>query len=516
MCLLPRITISIFLVLFFATPSDLYAVPNSVSSPVSGPIVFGPQQANTWAFNQHGGTHYAGIGGTNDNNAWDINFGFAGDDECSDGTQATCKTVYAIEDGCIHDADGWGGDTYGQLLLNHTTNGEEWSSGYLHMINKTIGPCVSKGDAIGLISNTSPDNISDHLHFAIYDSHGQLNMTSVDVTITAEDYNNEPDIDVYAFSIKPDPVCVSKEGNNFYASSRVKNNSSNSITIDNMSIAIHLKSGAFYKDCWLKGTATTIEGSGTFATGKHSCQIPLRGEFEAVAKLFIDNEWRHMASKSFRVLSETECQNKVNIQPTISLLLGNRNAASGTVISAGQVWMDRNLGTSLVGNSSTDSAAYGDLYQWGRLSDGHEKRSSPTTSINSSTNIPGHDSFILESSSPIDWRVPQNDSLWQGVSGTNNPCPSGFRLPTATELNIERTSWRSNDSAGAFESPLKLVMAGNRIFLNGALFNAGSVGYYWSSTVSGSSNSYLNVTTSDANMYSNFRAYGYSVRCIKD
>ena len=54
--------------------------------------------------------------------------------------------------------------------------------------------------------------------------------------------------------------------------------------------------------------------------------------------------------------------------------------AEGTVTSAGgQVWMNRNLGASRVAVSSTDTAAYGDLYQWGRLDDGHESRTSLTT-----------------------------------------------------------------------------------------------------------------------------------------
>lgn len=44
-----------------------------------------------------------------------------------------------------------------------------------------------------------------------------------------------------------------------------------------------------------------------------------------------------------------------------------------TVTSAGQVWMDRNLGASRVAISSADSLAYGDLYQWGRGTDGHEQ-----------------------------------------------------------------------------------------------------------------------------------------------
>ena len=38
-----------------------------------------------------------------------------------------------------------------------------------------------------------------------------------------------------------------------------------------------------------------------------------------------------------------------------------------TVTSAtGKVWMDRNLGAGRVATSSTDTEAYGDLYQWGR------------------------------------------------------------------------------------------------------------------------------------------------------
>ncbi|WP_446008965.1 hypothetical protein [Candidatus Electrothrix sp.] len=50
-----------------------------------------------------------------------------------------------------------------------------------------------------------------------------------------------------------------------------------------------------------------------------------------------------------------------------------------TVTSAtGKVWMDRNLGASQVATLFDDTAAYGDLYQWGRPTDGHEQRDSGT------------------------------------------------------------------------------------------------------------------------------------------
>ena len=188
----------------------------------------------------------------------------------------------------------------------------------------------------------------------------------------------------------------------------------------------------------------------------------------------------------------------------------------GTVTSEGQVWMDRNLGALRVAGSRSDSLAYGWLYQWGRLADGHESRTSPTTSTTSSTDVPGHGYFITTNATPFDWRDPQNDNLWQGVSGINNPCPAGFRLPTETELNIERLSWASNDSAGAFASPLKLVVAGDRFHLNGALSVVGSGGSYWSSTVDGVGARHLLFDSGGAIMTVNLRARGFSVRCLQD
>ncbi|MDG1516992.1 MAG: hypothetical protein P8Q42_03105, partial [Flavobacteriales bacterium] len=102
--------------------------------------------------------------------------------------------------------------------------------------------------------------------------------------------------------------------------------------------------------------------------------------------------------------------------------------------STGLTWMDRNLGAQRVALSSTDDKAYGDLYQWGRSADGHQCRTSSTTATNASDETPGDALFIYETSSPYDWLTTQNDNLWQGVDGTNNPCPGGYRLPTETEL----------------------------------------------------------------------------------
>ncbi len=182
----------------------------------------------------------------------------------------------------------------------------------------------------------------------------------------------------------------------------------------------------------------------------------------------------------------------------------------------GKIWMDRNLGAFSQATSSSDVNSYGDLYQWGRRADLHQCRISQTTITLSTGDKPEHGSFILSPNSPYDWRTSQNDNLWQGVNGVNNPCPSGYRLPTETELNAERTSWSMNNSAGAIASPLKLPMAGFRLGSTGLLKNVSTNGVYWSSTIIGTNSQYLGFNTSSASMATSARTLGYSVRCIKD
>ena len=182
----------------------------------------------------------------------------------------------------------------------------------------------------------------------------------------------------------------------------------------------------------------------------------------------------------------------------------------------GRVWMDRNLGASRAATSMTDPLAYGDLYQWGRAADGHQRRNSPTTSTLSSSDLPGHSNFIVTSRSSLDWRSPQNNNLWQGVNGINNPCPSGYRIATDAEWEVERQSWSNSTPAGAFRSPLKLPMAGIRDLGSGSLLFVDSNGFYWSSTISGSNARSLTFNSSDAFILSYARASGYSVRCLKN
>ena len=187
--------------------------------------------------------------------------------------------------------------------------------------------------------------------------------------------------------------------------------------------------------------------------------------------------------------------------------------------ATGRIWMDRNLGASQVATSITDNAAYGDLYQWGRGTDGHQCRNSATTSTLSCSDQPVNGNFILAPNSPNDWRNPQNTNLWQGVNGINNPCPTGFRIPTEAEFTAEYLSWTIGQ--GPFNSPLKLTMGGGRTSSNGNFQAVDGNGYYWTSTIDNSFG--LNLpryfgfyTTTTGSMNSSQQAFGLSVRCIKD
>ena len=194
----------------------------------------------------------------------------------------------------------------------------------------------------------------------------------------------------------------------------------------------------------------------------------------------------------------------------------------GTVVGPdGECWLDRNLGAAQVATSSSDSASYGYYYQWGRPTDGHQISSSGTTTTNATSDIPGHANFIKESSSPYDWRVPQSPNeatLWAGENGgSNNPCPSGWHVPTQSEWVTVAGYFSPQTSVGAFNSTLKLSLAGYRYRFDASLVNQGSLGYFWSGSPSGSDASFLGFDSGGVFPADSVgRAYGFSVRCVKD
>ncbi|MCP4237920.1 MAG: VWA domain-containing protein, partial [Aestuariibacter sp.] len=191
------------------------------------------------------------------------------------------------------------------------------------------------------------------------------------------------------------------------------------------------------------------------------------------------------------------------------------------VTDAGYTWMDRNLGASQQPTFWHDPDAWGDLYQWGRCADGHQLRTSSTTSTNATTAEPSQGNawdglFIIEPNSPYDWLATQDDNLWQGVNGTNNPCPAGYRLPTEAEFTVLRTSWPGTTINDAYNSALKMPTAGQRYSNDGGIGWMGEEGYYWSSTVNGTRSQIFLIDLRFNFTYPRYRADGFSVRCLKD
>lgn len=160
----------------------------------------------------------------------------------------------------------------------------------------------------------------------------------------------------------------------------------------------------------------------------------------------------------------------------------------------GRVWLDRNLGADKVCDGFADTGCYGDLFEFGRGYDGHQKRNSPATHERK-TALQGNDNrFVIAGNSrPLDWMVAGvDDDLQIRIAFLRNSvgegiCPSGFRVPTVDEFSAET---RDNEMGDPFPSEhieghfLRMPLAGyrNSQSTSGLIMETGSRGSYWTST----------------------------------
>jgi uncharacterized protein (TIGR02145 family) len=189
----------------------------------------------------------------------------------------------------------------------------------------------------------------------------------------------------------------------------------------------------------------------------------------------------------------------------------------------GKSWCAANLGAFSIATSSTDSNSYGFLYQWGRGTDGHQFRNSniPTTTNQSSSDNPGNGAFIKAGSSTNgNWRDPTNNSLWAGVSGTNNPCPSGWRIPTKTEwYAFQINNWGNGQNriseSSAIGSVLKLPSSQARSRIDATVSSGNNHMYWMNNSTTGGAWS-INFYSGGWGEGSGTEAYGAAVRCIQN
>jgi uncharacterized protein (TIGR02145 family) len=184
-----------------------------------------------------------------------------------------------------------------------------------------------------------------------------------------------------------------------------------------------------------------------------------------------------------------------------------------TVSVVNLTWVQANLGALNVASSESDGNSYGWYYQWGKPTDGHQFINSPVTSTLSYSDNPNPGVFYSNGSY---WQSTTNTNLWNGVNGVNNPCPSGWRLPTFAEWTSFINSLSPAKGSTVYSSSLKLPGQGGRDRSGTQSPQYGNTNsIYWSAD--GNVRSWDHYSGGyQTNIIGAQTAYGAAVRCIQN
>ncbi|MDV3659237.1 hypothetical protein CMU70_02055 [Elizabethkingia anophelis] len=245
--------------------------------------------------------------------------------------------------------------------------------------------------------------------------------------------------------------------------------------------------------------------TGRNATGGFSAAITIAGITKTIN-----------LPNSFKITPENKSNLTINLKRCGAYIGPNTDPANY------KEFMCQNLGaTEGIDPFSPEAGNHGAKYQWGANTNEAGRYISQADDQSNSGSISGWNS------------TPKPDGSWSDTSKTSNdPCPSGYRVPTQQQWqavidnnNVERIGSWANDgnytTALYVRNPsnirtLMLPAAGYRYVSDGTLFNRGSNGYYWSSSVATSNAYYLRFDSSSVGVSNHVRTYGFSVRCVAE
>ena len=178
-----------------------------------------------------------------------------------------------------------------------------------------------------------------------------------------------------------------------------------------------------------------------------------------------------------------------------------------------------------VGNFITNN------YDWGAQNTASNNRWGATTTAVTRSNTPtsiNDWAFPTNNPCPTGWRVPSRFELWDIYNGDGSDIPPGNSVGYVTVKNGNTWRWRDNNSQ-AIGGAIISISTGEKVFLpaagyrsasDGTLGDIGDIGYYWSSTYTDANYSsnlfFYNGYVYAGNTGPAPRANGFSIRCVKE
>jgi len=187
----------------------------------------------------------------------------------------------------------------------------------------------------------------------------------------------------------------------------------------------------------------------------------------------------------------------------------------------GKIWLDRNLGATQACENFDDVLCFGNYYQWGRDTDGHEKSDSLTQSMQINDLNTSNSKFVIGYTnwSNDDINGTRRQDYWAHIDGSS-VCPKDFRIPTFNEI-LEEFPDQNTSNHAVFENFMKLPSAGLRWPYGGQVIQMESQALIWSNDIRQTNNalqakSFIFSELAGRQGSIGNTSYGIPLRCIKN